>query len=509
MSSPSLQLRARAELLRRERARQRAELGATISFRQIVGEVFPSFRFYRHSEVIAGAIERLLAGDIRKLFIAAPPQSGKSELAKLAVTTRLRQRPDLFAGVSSYGANLARKISRTARGYYHRSGGALRADARAADVWELPEGGGLWAYGVAGGQTGNPANFLLLDDPIKNPQEAASPVIQERNRDWYDAAWRSRWNPYGGPLLELMIGTRWDVNDLMGYALEQGGWHCVILPAVMPHQPIEIPEGNTLEPDWREPGEPLCPELPKFTREEIEKERVKLKSKRFAALYQQAPEPDEGGGIFKRFWFGTRAIDPALELVDGAQRGESVYAASCRSWDLAASEEANDQTAGVKMGRLLEGGGIVVRHVVTARVNSGGVKRLMASTMITDGPDVAITFPIDPGQAGIFQATELADFLRKKAAAAGMACPRLQAIRPSIDKVSRAKPFAGAAEPVDQEGKIPGNVVVVAGPWVDAYLDEVHNFDGVEGHADDQVDASSDAYSQVAGSTDRSGWHTG
>jgi predicted phage terminase large subunit-like protein len=509
MPSPSLQLRARAELERRRRERDQAAQQPE-TFAEFVDLVRPGFRWHRPARVMAAAVQRLVDGEIPKLFIAAPPQLGKSEIAKLAVAYRLRRRPDLWVGASSYGASLSNKISRWTRDYYQRAGGRLRDDAGAVETWQLPAGGGMWAYGVGGGQTGNPANFLLLDDPVKNPQEAASPVFQERNRVWYDTAFRSRWNPYGGPLLELMIGTRWDVKDLLGYALDQGGWHCVILAAIYPHEPIEVPAGNTLEPDWREPGEPLAPELDKFNLPALEAEKVKLK-RRFWALYQQQPQPDEGGGIFRNWWFQRLAQDPAerLDPLTGLPVGESVYAASCRAWDLAATDGGGDPTTGVKSGRLRETGRIVVRDVVIDRVGPGGMKRLMAQTMIADGPKVAVWFPTDPGQAGVFQAAELSHFLRQEAARAGMACPRLLTDSVRSSKAERARLFAAAAEPVDKEGRIPGNVDVVEAPWTADYVEELHLFDGVDGHADDQVDASCDAYRVVTAAAGTEGWYTG
>ncbi|WP_439144452.1 hypothetical protein, partial [Staphylococcus aureus] len=57
-------------------------------------------------------------------------------------------------------------------------------------------------------------------------------------------------------------------------------------------------------------------------------------------------------------------------------------------------------------------------------------------------------------------------------------------------KVTRFGPFASMAEA--------GGVQVVEGPWNEAYLTELEVFDGSRNVKDDQVDATSDAYTYLA-----------
>jgi len=66
----------------------------------------------------------------------------------------------------------------------------------------------------------------------------------------------------------------------------------------------------------------------------------------------------------------------------------------------------------------------------------------------------------------------------------------VKAIRPTGDKETRAKAFAAQAEA--------GNVRLVRGPWNNAFLDELCTFPN--GRWDDQVDAASDAFNELAGS---------
>lgn len=153
-----------------------------------------------------------------------------------------------------------------------------------------------------------------------------------------------------------------------------------------------------------------------------------------------------------------------------------------RAWDLAATPPTEDApspdaTAAVKMGRTASGR-FVVLHVAAMRERAHDVRRAMLNLAEQDGQRVRVSLPQDPGQAGKDQAEGLAAML------AGY---RVSVRRPTGDKITRAEPFAAQWQA--------GNVDVLRGPWTEAYLSELEAFP--VGH-DDQVDASSDAFTVVA-----------
>lgn len=156
-----------------------------------------------------------------------------------------------------------------------------------------------------------------------------------------------------------------------------------------------------------------------------------------------------------------------------------------RAWDLAGTKKKSDSddpdwTAGVKMGKTNDGR-YVVAHVERFQENPSKVDSSIKNTAEQDGKDVVVRLAQDPGQAGKSQISAqtrmLAGFTVKAKPVTG-------------DKATRAKPFASQAEA--------GNVLVVRGPWNENYLREHENFTGLGDGHDDQVDASADAFDELA-----------
>lgn len=153
----------------------------------------------------------------------------------------------------------------------------------------------------------------------------------------------------------------------------------------------------------------------------------------------------------------------------------------CRAWDFAAtSSDDADWSAGVKIGRRANGR-YVVLDVRRDQLRAQAVRGLVRNTAELDGRGVRIRIPQDPGQAGKDQAEsyvrELAGYVVTSRAVTG-------------DKVTRAEPFAAQWQA--------GNVDIVAAPWNEAYLSELEAFPPVGAGKDDQVDASADAFAEVA-----------
>lgn len=158
-----------------------------------------------------------------------------------------------------------------------------------------------------------------------------------------------------------------------------------------------------------------------------------------------------------------------------------------RAWDQAGTKKTRDSddpdwTAGVKMGRTSDGR-FVVAHVERFQENPSKVDSSIKNLADQDGKSVTVRLAQDPGQAGKSQVRAQVRML------AGYTV-RYKTV--TGDKATRAKPFASQVEA--------GNVLLVKGPWNEAYLNEHENFTGTDedGH-DDQVDASADAFDELAG----------
>jgi len=322
-----------------------APKSGSLTFREFVGIVRPGYRWYRHCEVLADVLQRVADGDLQRVAIFEPPRHGKSEeVSRLFTAYYLHRHPGRWVGINSYAAELAYTLSRAARDNYLQAGGEIRRDAAAVRHWQTPAGGGMWAAGVGGPITGKGFHLGIIDDPVKNAEDAASEAIREKQKEWYRSTFSTREEPGGAVIL---IQTRWHEDDLAGFVLAQEAdeeperWHIVCLPAIAEEETPQFPESCSVEPDWRQPGEPLCPE--RYPIERLQKLSRRLGSYFWTALFQQRPSLQEGN-LFKAAWFAGRY----RSLTDVVE----VWV----TWDTALKEaESNDQSAYVAWAQKASG----------------------------------------------------------------------------------------------------------------------------------------------------------
>jgi predicted phage terminase large subunit-like protein len=254
---------------------------------------------YEHLLFLNRKLVDVAAGRIKRLIVSMPPRHGKSELvSRYFPAWYIGTFPDKRIILVSYEADFAATWGRKARDLLEEHGPSLfgirvSGNSSAANRWDI-EGheGGMVTAGVNGPITGKGADIGIIDDPVKNDQEAMSVTYQERAYEWYKSTFRTRIQRDGAIIL---IMTRWHENDLAGKLLaaqeEEGEkWEVVNLPATA--------EDN--DPLGREFGQPLCPDL--FSKDALESIKKAVGSYWWAALYQQRPSPAEGG-IFKRNWW--------------------------------------------------------------------------------------------------------------------------------------------------------------------------------------------------------------
>jgi len=431
----------------------------------------PRYTFYRHTKTIIDVLERVAAGELKRVMFFLPPRHSKSEtISRLFSAYYLRRHPDRYVALTSYAAELAYTLSRAARENYTRAGGALSDDASAVKHWETGQGGGLWATGVGGPATGKGFSLGIIDDPLKNAEEAQSVTIREKQKEWYASTFYTRAEPDAAI---IVVQTRWHEDDLAGWLLSQEGdpetsegWHVVNMPALFDPEPIELPSSCTLEPDPREAGDALNPE--RFTAERLHKIRDRIGPYYFAALYQQRPRPKEGG-FFKWDWF---------PIADAAP----VEATRVRYWDTAGTEAGGDYTVGVRMARTPEGV-FYVEDVVRGQWSPARRDAQIRETAERDAEETCNTVQIWlEREAGIGGADRTTTLIRMLAGFPVHAEPA------TGSKIVRADPLASQAEA--------GNVRVVRGDWNRAFLSELADFP--YGKNDDQVDAAAGALNKLA-----------
>jgi predicted phage terminase large subunit-like protein len=439
-----------------------------LSFREFVARVNPKYRWYPHCEIIAANLQRVADGELTRLLLLAPPRTGKSEpVSRLFPAYLLYRFPERWVGLTSYTAELATSLSKRARAnYLALDGRDLADDSAAAREWATGHGGGMWAAGFGGSMLGKGMHYGLVDDPIKNAEEAESELVASRNRDFFASTFLTRLEP-GGALVVVL--QRWPgVADFVDMLFEQEHgeepqrWHVVCLEGVKESEPLEIPASCTLEPDARTPGEPLCEaRLSSARMRQMEEASPYF----FAAQVQQRPRP-RAGVMFPR--------DKVL-VVDAVPVGVR----RVRMWDKAGTEGGGKRTAGVLMSQD-DAGYTYVEDVQLVQYAAAKRRGLMRTTAEMDGPDVQIHIEQEPGSSGKDSAE--ADILMLSGFA-------VEAKPASGDKFTRADPFASQWQA--------GNVRLLRGEWNKRYLDEM---EAARPGAKflDQMDASSGAFNELA-----------
>ncbi len=432
------------------------------NFRAFVGRVKRDFVFYEHCDLLADVLQRVANGEIKRLLVQLPPRHSKSEMvSRLFSSYYLKKNPSHFVGISSYSAELSYTLSRASRENYLESGGTVKDDVASVKHWETPQGGGVWSAGVGGSITGKGFHLGIIDDPIKNAEEAASDLIREKQREWYSSTFYTRAEPNAAIII---IQTRWHEDDLTGFLLSEEtgdtpeGWHIVCLPALSDELPL-FPSSCEIVEDFREThGLALCPE--RYDEIKLNQIKSRIGSYHFDSLYQQSPTSKQG------LFFDVSK----LEIVNAAP----VLASRWRGWDKAATEGDGDFTAGVRLAKTPDGI-IYIEDVVRGQFGTSRRDATIRHTAELDEKSVKIIGEQEPGSGGKESAESFIRLL------SGFS---VRTERATGSKELRADPFSSQLNA--------GNVKLVRGEWNKAFIDELRTFP--KGKHDDQIDAASLAF---------------
>ena len=311
----------RAELARRELARR--NYGEYLAL--VHGE---GWKRTRLSEYLAKELQRFLEEDTGNaydiLLIHTPPQHGKS----ITVTETL---PSWILGrwsekriiLASYNDESAQRFARRNKEKVKRWGqllfGVEIGGVDRADEFELKgHRGRLISRGIRAGVTGNSAEVLILDDPIKNRQEADSPAYRKELWEEWVNSFKSR---LAAGAKVIVIMTPWHEKDMAAEILRrEENVRCIRLS-------VEAEENDPL---GRAVGQPLCPELGKDEKWLAQFRRSYLDDphggrRAWAALYLCRPRTEEGNLVRRDWWrFYDRPPPMARQVisVDAAFKGE-------------------------------------------------------------------------------------------------------------------------------------------------------------------------------------------
>lgn len=479
-------------------------------------------REFKHGWHIGAIGEHLTAiteNQITRLLINVPPGFMKSMTTNVfwpAWEWGPRNRPTTRYVSASYSQDLTIRDNRRCRQlirsetYQQRWGDRFQMDPSqdAKTRFDNDKTGFRIATSVGGLGTGERGDRFIIDDP-HNVKDGESEAKREATILWFTETVTSRMNdPLKSAIIIIM--QRVHERDVSGVIMARNlGYEHLMLPmeyepdrvsytrvrpswahgqptevrwqplkghfkAVSDMTPEEVTEADKREmpvlkrwcQDQRtEEGEQLWPE--RFPEEAVARDRKAAGEYAYAGQYQQRPSP-RGGAMFQRHWF---------QIVQAAPVGGT----DVRGWDLAATPEAVNPdaafTAGVRV-RLANDGRLYVMDVVRGQWGPLDVDKAIKNTATQDGFWIPQDIPQDPGAAG---KTVITHFLKLLAGYTVRFSPE------TGEKEARAQPVASQAEA--------GNVLLVAGAWNEAFLEELASFP--KGAYKDQVDALSRAYASI------------
>ena len=290
----------------------------------------PEFRESWHHRKMASLLDEFVNKEILRLIIDLPPRHTKSEFVSRRLPSYILGRnPDAKIISCSYGADLASMMNRDVQKIleeeaYHDvfpdtslnvsnirtiSGTPLRN----SEIFEVVGHKGVYkCAGVGGAITGYGMDYGIIDDPIKNREEAESPVYREKVWQWYQSTFRSR-RQKGAAILLTM--TRWHEDDLAGRLLDLAEknpnadqWEVFSLPALTDDEPLAEYDERT------GPGEALWPD--EFSVTDLLSTKASLTVYEWLSLYQQRPSAAAGNLVKKEQFKYCTIIGDLLDLGD-------------------------------------------------------------------------------------------------------------------------------------------------------------------------------------------------
>lgn len=245
------------------------------------------------------------------ILLSASPQTGKS----LSVTESFQswvlcKNPRTNILTIGYEADFTKRFGRRNRDKFTEFGpilsrGRLKIHDKiqSTDNWEVmmldqysqtwvSTNGGMHTAGMGGAITGKTGNVVIIDDPIKNMQDADSEIKVLNNIEYFQSAIETRLIGNPGSLCIVMC-TRWVINDLIGWLRRHRKQFIV---GDYNYAAMCTPENRLNDPLGREIGEGICPEMGK--------------DGKWAEVIKQSYMASQGGHVYNALFQG----EPTNEL---------------------------------------------------------------------------------------------------------------------------------------------------------------------------------------------------
>ena len=335
----------------------------------------------------------------------------------------------------------------------------LRPVQEAKSYFMNDKGGARIAVSSGGYVTGFHAHFIIIDDPL-NPKQAVSGLELNSANRWMKETLPSR---KVDKLLTptILIMQRLHEDDCTAHMFKNSDEvRHICLPAeinqhIKPASMVKCYKDGLMDPV-------------RMPRKVLDSMKKAMGEYAYAGQFLQHPIP-LGGGMFKTDRIKIQPLDT------------SAWQVRARGWDKAGTKDGGAYTAGVKLGKDIQGR-LWILDVVRGQWDSAEREAIIKRATLEDGHSVIVALEQEPGSGGKESAQNTVKNLMGY---------RIRVTRPTGDKALRADPFSVQVNN--------GNVYMVPAEWNQDFLNELAFFPNST--FKDQTDACSLSFAVVARKT--------
>lgn len=388
------------------------------------------------------------------ILLSASPQTGKS----LSVTESFQswvlcKNPRMSVLTLGYESTFASRFGRRNREKFNEWAPILthgkvklHDKIQSVETWEtmvldqstnlfVSANGGMQTAGMGGAITGKTGNLVVVDDPIKNMEDAESENKIVTNIEYYQSTIETRLLGNPGSLCVVMC-TRWVINDLIGW-LRRNRKQFIV--GDYNYAAMCTPENKLNDPLCREVGEGICPEMNKGSEwAQIIKESYTASQGGhvYNALFQGEPTNEQGNLFRVENW-----EEYEIDKVWRPEKFDRIYL----SIDATFKDNKTNDYVAMKIGGVMQGNDYA-RYIVRKHMDlPDTLDKIIA--LYRKFPEIDVIYIEDkangPGIVSVLRKW------RRKLGIEEKDFPSIYPLEPSGGKYSRAQ----AASPYQREGR--------------------------------------------------------
>ena len=290
--------------------------------------------FYKESRPylkdLCQTLQAFYDGSIDKqiLIINMPPRHGKTFTARLFVLWMFGQDPRTKIITGSYNQILSGLFAQQTRDgiltenenvkqkYFSDifPNTTIKQGDAAKGFWSLDgsEEKNYLATSPGGTSTGIGANYIIVDDIIKNNEEASNELVKDKHWEWYNNTLVQRMER---PRKQILIMTRWASDDLVGRTLEKKADKChLITYKAVQDDGSMLCDGIMTKAEYEDVISEMGEDIASAN---YQQEPIDLKGRLYTSFktYDRLPVDEQGNSLFEGIYSYTDTADEGADYL--------------------------------------------------------------------------------------------------------------------------------------------------------------------------------------------------